>query len=136
MTDEEILKIIDDIEKSEESKENYFGFYEDRLIESLIIKANKSGLTLYASVLLKASLEYDSKTEESNMNYLKLDDDWIDDSSDMFIEYIEKNDTIINIEESKMNWRDYLLRAGFVVILILLGVCLIIGFSTVVGWLF
>lgn len=136
MTDDEILRIIEKIEKSVESEENYFGFYEDGLIESPIIKANRSGLVLYASVLLKASLSYDSKTEDSNMNYLKLDDDWIDDSSDMFIEYIEKNDTIINIEESKMNWRDYLLRTGFVVILILLGVCLIIGLSTVVGWFF
>ena len=135
----ELVKIIEKI-KSENSKEKaFFGIYYLNNEEDYIIKANKSGLELFAIELLEASNKFDEIIEHKEKTIIPFNpnEKWI--IGDVFISYIEPYfENRIDVKEKVyiQSWKEKVIQHCFYSILILIVLFFVVGLKTVFNWFF
>lgn len=142
MTNRNIRTIVDHIREDNSIDNAYLGFFQyGGGIDESFIKANKEGLLLYASYLLEAGLEIESRSfNETKTESFGLSPDFISENTDFDFHYVElfnkSRFEIETIPEYIENRNDKL--AGYVIggFLISLLTLIIIGFITVLKWIF
>ena len=142
MTDEELKKIITELENRNEKEKAYFGFYEyGGGPDESCIGANRKGLELFAVELLKAAIESETfEYEKNKLQSVGLNLDWTDKNADFFFDYVELTNKNIDsndktFPEYKVTWKDKVLKIGCVGVGILLVGLTIIGLISVLTWL-
>jgi hypothetical protein len=138
---EDLQIIIDELEASNSKEDAYFGIFNVSGQDECFINANKQGLELFAADLLKASLRAEDLLAQNPKSVFPLsyDEDWMDEESDILIQYVEPS-----IEERKKTKaepyketpKDIVIKVGCVVGLVVTVVSSIIGFITLLSWLF
>ena len=143
LTKEELQKIIDQFDEEELKRLGIFGIlqYGGGSDESFI-RANKEGLEIFALELLKSARDTEATLADSekklitNFNY---DEEWIDENSDTFINYIEP---IADKQKSKpkseyeSTFADKLIPFGCVLVAIFLVISFLVGLVTIFKWVF
>lgn len=142
MTDEELKKVISELENRNENEKAFLGFYVyGGGPEEGHIKANRKGLELFATELLKVGIESENREFEKNgTESIGLNTDWLDKNSEFFFDFVEltkkdKTPTEKTFPEHKENWKDKALRIGCFGIAILLVGLIIVGLITVLNWI-
>jgi hypothetical protein len=89
---EELQKIIDQFNEDELKRKGVFGIsqYGGGSDESFI-RANKEGLELFALELLKSARDTENLLSDPEQNIIPFNyyEDWVDENSDTFIQYVE-----------------------------------------------
>ncbi len=142
LTKEELQKIIDQFDEYELKRQGIFGIsqYGGGSDESFI-RANKEGLELFALELLKSARDTEvilSNTEK-NIIPLEYDEDWVDENSDTFIQYVQPiadKQKLKPKSEYKSTFLDKLLPLGCGLIALILVISVIVGLVTLFKWLF
>ena len=137
MEKEELEKIILKIETENSKEKAFFGIHNIEAGDELFIKANKSGLELFASELLRASKESQEIIENNQKNIIPFNpkDKWI--VGDIWIAYIEpKQEDRIDIREEPYirTWKDKVLEYFIFTILGLIVLIFIAGVKAVFNW--
>ena len=142
LTKEELQKIIDQFDEYELKQQGIFGIsqYGSGSDESFI-RANKEGLELFALELLKSARDTETifSDTEKNIIPLKYDEDWIDENSDTFIQYVQpiSDKQKLKIKsEYKSTFVDTLMPFGCGLIALILVTSVIVGLVTLFKWLF
>ncbi|WP_416437746.1 hypothetical protein [Phnomibacter sp. MR] len=142
LTKEELQKIIDQFDEEDLKRQGIFGIsqYGGGSDESFI-RANKEGLELFALELLKAARDTETTLADTEKNIIPFDydEDWIDESSDTFIQYVEPiadKQKLRPKAEHKSTFADKLMPYGCGLIAIVLVVSAIVGLVTLFKWLF
>lgn len=142
LTNEELQKIIDQFDEEELSQQGIFGIsqYGGGSDESFI-RANKEGLELFALELLKSARDTEKILSDKTTNIIPLeyDEDWIDENSDTFIQYVEPiayKQKLKPKSEYKSTFADKLLPYGCGFILLILLISVVVGFGTLLKLLF
>jgi len=139
---DDLQSIIDQIESNTSKDDAYFGIFEyGGGPDESCIRANRSGLELYAVNLLKASRDFDEiiKDKDREPNYLNLNDTWIDNSSQTMIQYIDPVvhfDKKVNEDSYKETWKDKSIKTGCIVGITIVAASIIIGLITMISWIF
>ena len=112
---EELNKIIEKIENENPKEKAFFGIHSTENGDEVYIKANKSGLELFAVELLKASRKSNEIIENSEKNIIPLNSEekWL--TGDIWIGYIEpKLEDRIDLKEEpyKKTWKDKIVEYG------------------------
>jgi hypothetical protein len=141
LTKEELQKIIDQFDENDLKNRAIFGIaqYGGGSDESFI-RANKEGLELFAIELLKSARDTNEIISSNRRNSIPLDynENWIDENSDTFIQYIE---LITEKRKKKPNndhttkFADKLIPYGCGLILIVVLISIIVGLVTIFKWL-
>ncbi|MBL7710584.1 MAG: hypothetical protein JNJ86_16055 [Chitinophagaceae bacterium] len=142
LTKEELQKIIDQFDEDDLKRQGVFGIlqYGGGSDESFI-RANKEGLELFALQLLKSARDTESillDTEKKNIPF-EYDDNWVDENSDTFIQYVEPvadKQKLNPKSEYKSTIAGKLMPIGCGLIAIILVISVIVGLVTVFNWLF
>ncbi|MFM2393955.1 MAG: hypothetical protein RLZZ546_1937 [Bacteroidota bacterium] len=142
MTEVELQKIIDQFDEDDLKSKGIFGIlqYGGGPDESYI-KANKEGLQLFALELLKSARDTENLLSDPNKNIIPFDsdNDWIDDNSGTFIQYIEpiayKQESKI-VSENGNSLASKIMPWIFSTILLFILLCLLIGLYTILNWVF
>ena len=134
--------IIEQLESSNSKDDAYFGLFDDGTESGVgFIKANIEGLSLFAAVLLKATLVVsdNKEVEEKTIYSITSEKEWIDENSLILISYIKPS----NEPREKAEFQPYIqspkdkaLQTIFGLIVILLIIAMIIGIITIAKWLF
>ncbi len=142
LTKEELQKIIAQFDEDELKRQAIFGIskYGSDSDESFI-KANKEGLELFALELLKSARDTEAVLSDTEKNIIPFDcdEDWIDENSDTFIQYIEPvagKQKFKPQSDHKSTLADKLMPFGCGLSLLILIIVVIIGFRTLFHWLF
>lgn len=143
MDKQELQLAISSLRKNANKQNAYFGIFDNGAgKEESFIAANKQGLELFALEILLAIQEADrlSKDKKNSPHLsLNLDEDWIDETSSTFINYIEFTDSLRNSDQTSPDeegLKDTLIRFGCVGILLFILLSIIIGSITIFKWLF
>lgn len=134
MKKEELDKIIEKIENENSKEKAFFGVHiiSDDCDEAYI-KANKSGLQLYAAELLKASNSVcEIENTEKKIISFNPEEKWI--NGDIWLAYIEPTigDRVDLVSEpGTKNWKDKFAIYLFYSILVFIFLILIIGLRTI-----
>lgn len=142
LTKEELQKIIDQFDEDELKKQGIFGISQYGVgSDESFIRANKEGLELFALQLLKSAIETEDilSDKEKNIIPLDYDEDWVDENSDTYLQYVEPiadKQKLNPKSEYKSTFSDKLMPYGCGLVLLILLVSVIIGFSTLLNWLF
>ncbi len=141
MKKEDLQKIISELESANPKEDAYFGIFSNGREDESFINANKQGLELFATDLLKASLNAEDLLAQNPKSVFPLsyDEDWIDEESDILIQYVEPS-----IEERektkaysyKETLKDKATKVGCIAGLVLALVSAVIGFITILKWFF
>jgi hypothetical protein len=143
MINQELNTIIEKLKANNPKEDAIFGMhiYGGSTDESYI-KANKEGLKRYAAELLAASIELESlkgNTEKKVIPFHTIED-WVDEMSDTYIQYIEpvfEKKNSVSEELKKATIKEKLLGGitGFVIISVLLFILFLIinGFRHLVS---
>lgn len=141
LTKEELQKIIDQFNEKELKSLGVFGIfrYRDNYDESFL-KANKEGLELFALQLLKSARDIETILSDTTKNIIPLEynEDWMDENSDIFIQYIEPvadRQKLKYKSEYKSTFTDKLIFCGCGLIVFILLISVIVGFITLISWL-
>ena len=137
MKKEELEKIIKKIETENSTEKAFFGIHSLEAGDELFIRANKSGLELFAAELLKASKKAEEIIEQTEQSIITFDpkEKWI--TGDIWIAYIEpkSEDRIDIIEKTYVrNWKDKFLEYTIFTILGLIVLIFIVGIKAVFNW--
>jgi len=91
VTDEKIQNIITELENKNDKEKAYFGFYQyGGGSDESCIRGNRKGLELFATELLKASIESEENDYlENQFSYNEIDIGWTDSNGDFFFDSIE-----------------------------------------------
>jgi hypothetical protein len=142
LTKEELQKIIDQFDENELKRQGIFGIsqYGGGSDESYL-RANKEGLELFALKLLKSAKEIESVLSDPEKNIIHFDyyEDWVDENSDTFIQYIEPiayKQKLKPKSEYKLTFVDKLMPFGCGLIAIILLISVLVGLVTVFNWIF
>ncbi len=142
LTKEELEKIIDQFDEDELKRQGIFGIsqYGGGSDESFI-RANKEGLELFALELLKSAREIENVLSDPEKNIIPFDydEDWVDENSDTFIQYIEPiadKQKLKPKSEYKSTFVDKLMPFGCGLIAIILVISVVVGLVTVFNWIF
>ncbi len=142
MSKENLHNIIGELEKLTAYEQASFGiFNQDTDQLESTINANKEGLQLFALALLKAAeiIEDNSFAAASQAIPLEVDEDWINSESHIFIKNV-KPVTVLSPNEqvitSKNTIADKLIPVGCICIFLLLLVSTVVGFWTLLTWIF
>jgi hypothetical protein len=105
------------------------------------IRANKEGLELFALELLKSAREIENVLSDPEKNIIPFDydEDWVDENSDTFIQYIEPiadKQKLKPKSEYKSTFVDKLMPFGCGLIAIILVISVMVGLVTVFNWIF
>jgi hypothetical protein len=142
LTKEELQKIIDQFDEDEFKRQGIFGIsqYGGGSDESFV-RANKEGLELFALELLKSARDIESVLSDPVKNIIPFDydEDWVDENSDTFIQYIEPiadKQKLKSKSEYKSTFIDKLMPFGCGLIVIILVISVLVGLVTVFKWIF
>lgn len=142
MTKEQLQKIINQFDEDDLKRQGIFGIsqYGGGSDESFI-RANKEGLELFAVELLKSAKETDNvlSDPEKNVIAFNYDEDWVDENSDTFIQYVEPiadKQKLKPKSEYKSTFVDKLVPIGCGLIAIILVISAVVGLVTLFKWLF
>ena len=135
MTEEEMKIVIEKLRTEKAKNDAIFGlFIYGGGPEESFIKANKSGLEIFAAKLLEASLENDSviNHKEKSIIHLEEEAEWIDKESDIYLDYIEpisrtRPQKLPEKANKTSKFKDELFQVGCVLILVFLGVAVLLG---------
>jgi len=141
LTKEELQKIIETLDQRTSKENASFGIFHVHGSMESLIQANKEGLQLFAIELLKAANETDDilKDPEKNIIPISSEEDWINDESQTIIQYVRP---IENIQVAKDDIKrkeaffEKLIPFGCLAGLLIIAVSLIVGFWTLVKWIF
>ena len=142
MTQDELQKIIDQLEEQTSKDKATFGIFQyGGGSDESFIQADKEGLKLFALGLLKAA----SKTneiiadKEKNIIPIPFEESWINEQSDTAIQYIEPVDKRLDSKEVKKYKETIaakLLPYGCIVGLLIIVIAFIVGLVTLIRWVF
>lgn len=135
LTNEELQNIIDQFDEDELKKEAIFGISIASSDENFI-KANKEGLALFALELLKSTRQMEMALSREDHIPLNTDVEWIDKNSDILIEYIEPISSKQPKTEYQTTLTDRIMPFGCGLIILILVVSVVVGFITLLQWLF
>ena len=142
LTKEELQKIIDQFDEDELKRQGIFGIsqYGGGSDESFV-RANKEGLELFALELLKSAKEIENVLSDPEKNIIPFayNEDWVDENSDTFIQYIEPIAEKQNLKpksEYKSTLVDKVMPFGCGFIAIILLISVVVGLVTVIKWIF
>lgn len=142
MTKEELQEIIDRFNEEELKQLGLFGIFQyGGGSEESFIKSNKEGLELFALELLKSARDTETilQNKENHIIPFKDHENWIDAHSKTFIHYVEP---VAGKQQSKSgsdykpSFSDRISFLGCVFIALILISSILVGFFTIVGWLF
>ena len=139
-TKKELQNRIDQFDEDQLKENGVFGIftYGGDSSENYI-KANKDGLELYALRLLKTARDLEDTLPDNNENDIWFDkENWIDENSEVFINYVEQIvDKQKDIEgQQNTKFSDNLALYGCIFILMFLLFSILVGVSTMFGWFF
>ncbi|GGE95995.1 hypothetical protein SAMN05443634_11064 [Chishuiella changwenlii] len=139
-TKKELQNRIDQFDEDQLKENGVFGIftYGGDSSENYI-KANKDGLELYALRLLKIARDLEDTLPDNNENDIWFDkENWIDENSEVFINYVEQIvDKQKDIEgQQNTKFSDNLALYGCIFILMFLLFSILVGVSTMFGWFF
>jgi hypothetical protein len=104
------------------------------------VKANKEGLQLFATELLRASLKVEETIDDSSKNTIHIEHESMMENGDIGIHYIEptleKRQTALKIKSEKDTWKDKLTKGGCIVIAVVLIIATIVGLISILKWIF
>ena len=142
LTKKKKKKIIDQFDEDELKRQGIFGIsqYGGGSDESFV-RANKEGLELFALELLKSAREIENVLSDPEKNIIPFDydEDWVDENSDTFIQYIEPiadKQKLKPKSEYKSTFVDKLMPFGCGLIAIILVISVVVGLITVFNWIF
>ncbi|MDI9868950.1 hypothetical protein [Flectobacillus roseus] len=142
LTKEKLQKIIDQFDEVELKQQGIFGIsqYGGGSDESFV-RANKEGLELFALELLKSAQEIESVLSDPEKNIIpfEYEEDWVDENSDIFIQYIEPiadKQKLKPKSEYKSTFLDKLMPFGCGLIAIILLISVVVGLVTIINWIF
>ncbi len=142
LTKEELQKIIDQFDEDELKQQGIFGIsqYGGGSDESFV-RANKEGLELFALQLLKSARDSEAILSDTEKNIIPFDYDenWVDENSDTFVQYIEPiadKQKLKPKSEYKSTFADKLIPYGCGLLLFILAIAVIVGLITLYNWLF
>ncbi len=140
MNDRKIGKFIDELRNPKNYDEAYIGYFQyGGGTDEGYIKANRQGLELHAAELLEAALQTEIDSNSKKLKTFGLDEGIIDKESDFFFDYVELVKESINeispTREYEESWKDKLIKFCFFGVVIVLGVLILIGISTVISWI-
>jgi hypothetical protein len=144
LTKEKLQKIIDQFDEDELKRHGIFSILQYKGSsgsDESFIRANKEGLELFALGLLKSARDSENllSNPEKNIIPLDYDEDWIDENSDTFIQYIElisDKQKLKSESDSKSPIADKLMSLGCGLLVIILIISVLVGLVTVFKWLF
>lgn len=142
LTKEELQKIIDQFDEVELKQQGILGIsqYGGGSDENFV-RANKEGLELFALELLKSAQEIESVLSDPEKNIIpfEYEEDWVDENSDIFIQYIEPiadKQKLKPKSEYKSTFLDKLMPLGCGLIAIILLISVVVGLVTIINWIF
>mgnify|MGYP001164250915 FL=1 len=142
LTKEELQNIIDQFDEEDLKRHGIFGIsqYGGGSDESFI-RANKEGLELFALELLKSARDTEAILSDTEKRLIPLDYDenWVDENSDTFIQYVEPiadKQKLRPKSENKSTFKGKLMPYGCGLVAMILVVALIVGLVTLVKWIF
>jgi len=135
---EELNIIIEKIDNNNSKEKAFFGVHSMENGDEVYIKANKSGLELFAVELLKASIKSDEIIADSEKSIITFDpqEKWI--TGNIWIGYIEpKIEDRIDIKEEliKITWKDKIVEYSCLTIIGIGILIFVAGIFAVVSWL-
>lgn len=140
MEESELDKIIESLESSNSKKEAYMSLSQyGGGMDECFAKANKQGLELFASQLLKASKDFKHVVEDPEKRVIPMnyEEEWLE-NSDVFIQYIEPVNRLGAVPENdtyKESLIDKIIPIGCLTLFILLVISSIIGLITIGSWI-
>ena len=145
MQNEEILRIIDDLQARNSYVDAVIGFHQyGGGPDESFIKANRQGLELFAAELLKAALETEKSAVQDQPAIYHLEmEEWTARKTEYHFGYIElqkaKRDDIFPSEDFIQNRQSRLSGTltgfGCVLLILILGICCFIGILSVLRWI-
>lgn len=138
MEKDKIQKIISELEVANSEDDAHFAIYQyGGGPEESFIKANKSGLELFAADILKASRDFNEVLEDEKKPVIPLnyEAEWIDGM--IYLQYVEpSNDPREKTQNDLKNTpvKDKLIGIGCGLVLIIIVVALIVGLTEMVYW--
>lgn len=142
LTKEELQKIIDQFDEEDLKQQGIFGIsqYGGGADESFI-RANKEGLELFALRLLKSARDTEDILSDREKNIIPLghDENWIDEGSDTFIQYVEPIQDKQKLKpksEYKSTFTDKLIPFGCGLIAMIILISVTVGLVTIIKYLF
>jgi len=143
MNNEKLENIITELESESIKDDAYFGFYENEdNQDDEHIKANKDGLILYAVELLKAANEFNLRHFEKGKDELYgINDEWFSKENEYMFKYIklinkQKSKIDPDTKEHKETWTDKVFKAGCLSAIVLILITIVVGFISILEWLF
>lgn len=139
MEKQELDKIINLLENNNSKDIASFGFYFREGEDEMHLKANPSGLELFAAKLLKASRDA-IEISQSEKNYIPIgfDEKWI--QGDQMLSYIkpviENRQAIKTDFPKEKTIKDKVLQWGCLILIGIIILSIIIGLITIFNWFF
>lgn len=135
MKDDELKAVVEKLNNSNQKDEAVFGVFQyGGGPDESFIKANKSGLQIFAAEILKASLESKSIIEDKEKSIIPLDynSDWVDENSDVFLQYIEpiggtRQNSLPIVINKYARIKEDIFKVGCAIIAIFLFACVCLG---------
>ncbi|MCG9793267.1 hypothetical protein [Flavobacterium algicola] len=142
MTNVQLHKIIEKFDENDLKIKGIFGIFQyGGGSDESFIKANKEGLELFALELLKSANSTEEVLNDSEKTIIPFqhNEDWIDENSNTIIEYIEPlyYNRKINVQKDyKTKNIEKLISLGFGFLGIILVISVLVGFATIIKWMF
>jgi hypothetical protein len=140
-TTSELQKIIDQFDQDQLGQLGIFGIHQyGGGTDECFVKANKEGLILFALELLKSARDSEDILQHNKKKVIPIDWDinWIDEDSDITIQYIEPTSELQQLRNKTNNRPTYFTRViapyAFGLFLILLLVSIAVGIQTIISW--
>jgi hypothetical protein len=136
---EELKVIIEKLEQNASKETGTFGLYYEQH-EWCYIKANDDGFKLFAIEMLKSVLDSEKVINNNEKNYIPFgfERKWFE--GEVSIEYIkpirEERSKIENEAISKETFKHRIIKFLFISILVIILLSIIIGFYTIIKWVF
>lgn len=140
MNKEELQKIIDLLESNNSSEDAYFGIFDDNPdAGECHIRANKQGLELFASEILKASRDAEEIVNDKEKTLIPLNENFDWKEGDILIQYIEP--TLEKREKARLNLPKQTLLSRivigcFLMLLVLCFTAFVVGMISIFKWIF
>jgi hypothetical protein len=137
---EDLQNIIDQFDEDTLKSKGVFGIYQyGGGSDESYIEANKEGLELFALQLLKSARDSEMILADNEKKSIPFDydEDWIDDKSSTFIQYVvplaekQKSKTVY-----KTTLIDRLMPIGCGLFILIILVSILVGLGTIIKWIF
>ena len=137
MKNEELNKIIEQLESGASKEKATFGIYYLEGEDEMHIKANKDGFELFASEMLKASRDSEYIIENSEKKYIDFGykEKWIEGELIAYIKPVSEIRNEIKEEKSyRETFTDLAFKYGCLIIIGVIILSIIIGIYTIINW--